>query len=138
MSPERLFADTNLFLRYLTNDIPQQADAVKTLLRRAAAGEVTLLTNSLVIAEIVWVLETVYRLSRPSIAEKVLAILNTPGLEVPEAEILLQAIAWYKEQNLDFADAYHAAWMLSQGIHTVCTFDRRHFRRIPGLTVLQP
>jgi len=137
MSPERLFADTNLFLRYLTNDIPQQADAVETLLRRAA-GEVTLLTNSLVIAEIVWVLETVYRLSRPSIAEKVLAILNTPGLEVPEAEILLQAIAWYKEQNLDFADAYHAAWMLSQGIHTVCTFDRRHFRRIPGLTVLQP
>jgi predicted nucleic acid-binding protein len=138
MSPERLFADTNLFLRYLTNDIPQQADAVETLLRRAAAGEVTLLTNSLVIAEIVWVLETVYRLSRPSIAEKVLAILNTPGLEVPEAEILLQAIAWYKEQNLDFADAYHAACMLSQGIHTVCTFDRRHFRRIPGLTVLQP
>jgi Predicted nucleic-acid-binding protein, contains PIN domain len=100
MSPERLFADTNLFLRYLTNDIPQQADAVETLLRRAAAGEVTLLTNSLVIAEIVWVLETVYRLSRPSIAEKVRAILNTPGLEVPEAEILLQAIAWYKEQNL--------------------------------------
>jgi len=44
MSPERLFADTNLFLRYLTNDIPQQADAVETLLRRAAAGEVTLLT----------------------------------------------------------------------------------------------
>ena len=41
MNPERLFADTNLFLRYLTNDIPQQADAVETLLRRAAAGEVT-------------------------------------------------------------------------------------------------
>ncbi len=59
MRPERVFADTNLFLRYLTNDVPQQADAVEALLRRAAAGEVTLVTNSLAIAEVVWVLETV-------------------------------------------------------------------------------
>lgn len=137
MSPERIFADTNLFLRYLTNDVPQQADAVEALLRRAAAGEVTLVTNSLVVAEIVWVLETVYNLPRPSIAEKVLAILNTPGLEVPEAEILLQAAIWYAEQNVDFADAYNGAWMLAQGIDTVCTFDRRHFRRLPGISVLQ-
>lgn len=138
MKTERLFADTNLFLRYLTNDVPQQADAVEGLLRRAAAGEVTLVTSSMVIAEIVWVLETVYGLSRTSIAEKVLAILNTPGLEVPEAEILLQAVIWYAEQNVDFADAYNGAWMLAQGIDTVCTFDRRHFRRLPGIMVLQP
>lgn len=138
MSPERLFVDTNLFLRYLTNDVPQQADAVEALLRRAAVGEVTLVTNSLVIAEMVWVLETVYGLSRSSIAEKVLAILNTPGLEVPEAEILLQATLWYTEQNVDFADAYHGAWMLAHGIDTACTFDRKHFRRLPGITVLHP
>jgi predicted nucleic acid-binding protein len=35
MKPERVFADTNLFLRYLTNDVPDQADAVERLLRRA-------------------------------------------------------------------------------------------------------
>ena len=51
--PERLFLDTNLFLRFLTNDVPAQADAVERLLRRAAAGEVQLVTSSLVIAEIV-------------------------------------------------------------------------------------
>lgn len=28
MTPERWFADTNLFLRYLTDDVPEQADAV--------------------------------------------------------------------------------------------------------------
>jgi hypothetical protein len=32
MTPERWFADTNLFLRYLTNDIPAQADTVEELL----------------------------------------------------------------------------------------------------------
>ena len=39
MKPERVFADTNLFLRYLTNDVPAQADAVEELLRQAAAHE---------------------------------------------------------------------------------------------------
>jgi hypothetical protein len=43
MSAEQIFADTNLFLRYLTNDIPEQADAFERMLRRAAAGEITLI-----------------------------------------------------------------------------------------------
>lgn len=29
MKPERVFVDTNLFLRYLTDDVPTQADAVE-------------------------------------------------------------------------------------------------------------
>ncbi|MGQ9849984.1 MAG: hypothetical protein ACUVSU_08040 [Aggregatilineaceae bacterium] len=53
MKLETLFADTNLFLRYLTNDVPEQADAVERLLRRAAAGELRLMTSALVVGEII-------------------------------------------------------------------------------------
>ncbi len=94
MEPERIFADTNLFLRYLTNDLPAQAEAVEQLLQRASSGEIVLAINSLVMAEIVWTLESYYGVARDSIKSKVLAILNTPGLEVPEQDLLLQAIAW--------------------------------------------
>lgn len=59
---ERIFVDTNIFLRYLTNDVPEKADAVEELLRRAGAGQVRLVTNSLVIAEIVWTLTSFYQL----------------------------------------------------------------------------
>jgi len=138
MEPERYFADTNLFLRYLTNDVPQQADAVERLLRQAAAGEIILVVNSLVIAEIVWVLESFYHLSRDDVRSKVMAILNTPGLEVPEANLVLQAITWYAEQNVDFIDAYNGAWMLAQGINTAYTFDREHFARLPGVKARAP
>jgi predicted nucleic acid-binding protein len=48
-----LFVDTNVFLRFLTNDVPEQAAAVEGLFRRAAAGEVRLVTNTTVVAEIV-------------------------------------------------------------------------------------
>ncbi|MBN1402382.1 MAG: PIN domain-containing protein [Anaerolineae bacterium] len=133
-----MFADTNLFLRYLTNDVPAQADAVEGLLRRAAAGEVVLAINSLVIAEIVWTLESYYGLERERVKESVLAILNTPGVEAAEADLLLQAIFWYANQNIDFVDAYNAAWLLDQGLTGVYTFDRKHFSRIEATQAWAP
>ena len=138
MSPERVFADTNLFLRYLTNDVPAQADAVEQLLRRASAGEVVMTINSLVIAEIVWTLESYYGLSRNDIRDKVLAILNTPGLEAAEGDLLLQAIFWYADKNIDFVDAFNAAWIFAAGLETIYTFDRKHFSRIEGIQVQVP
>ena len=135
---ERVFADTNLFLRYLANDIPVQADAVEELLRRASDGEIVLVINSLVIAEIVWTLESYYGLARGSIKDKVLAILNTPGIEAAEGDLLLQAIFWYEDKNVDFIDAFNAAWMLTQGLTTIYTFDRKHFSRIEGIRAEVP
>ena len=138
MKPERVFADTNLFLRYLTNDLPAQADAVEQLLHRASAGDIVLVVNTLVMAEIVWTLESYYGLTRDSIKDKLLAILNTPGIEVAERDLLLQAIFWYADRNIDFVDAFNAAWALDQGVTVTCTFDRKHFSRIEGLEVLVP
>jgi predicted nucleic-acid-binding protein len=138
MAVERVFADTNLFLRYLTNDVPGQAEAFERLLKRAANEELLLGTNSLVIAEIVWTLESYYQLPRSDIQANVLATLNTPGLEVTENEILLQAAIWYAEKNVDFIDAYNAAWLLQSGMTTASTFDQKHFNRIERITVLVP
>lgn len=138
MPAEQAFADTNLFLRYLTDDVPEQADAVERLLERAAAGEVVLATSAMVIAELVWTLESHYRLSRDMIAEKVLAILNTPGLAVESSDLLLQAVVWYADKNVDFIDAYNAAWMRGRGLTDAWTFDARHFKRFEHLTVRVP
>lgn len=138
MKPDRLFADANLFLRYLTNDVPEQADAVEQLLRCAAADGPVLVTNTLVIAEIVWTLESFYQLPRRDIKEKVLAILNTPGLDVADGELILQAITWFTEKNVDFIDAYNAAWMRSLDLKIACTFDQKHFSRLEGITVKVP
>lgn len=136
--PERVFADTNLFLHYLTNDVPVQADAVEALLKRAANRQISLVTNSLVIAEIVWTLESFYKLPKVAVQEKVLAILNTPGLEVADGDLVLQAINGYVENNVDFIDAYNGGWLLAQGLTTAYTFDRTHFARLPGVTTVVP
>lgn len=138
MKAERVFADTNLFLRYLTDDVPAQADAVEQLLQQAAAGDIVLVTNNLVMAEIVWTLESFYRLSRNDVRDRVLAILNTQGLETVDGDLVLQAITWYAEKNVDFIDAYNVAWLLTQEVQVAYTFDRKHFSRLEGVTVKVP
>ncbi len=138
MESERVFADTNLFLRYLTNDVPAQADAVEQLLHRASAGEIVLVVNSLVIAEIVWTLESHYGLTRDSIKNKILGILNTPGLEAAEGGLLLLAIFWYADKNMDFVDAFNAAWLLTQGLTAACTFDHQGFSQLEEVKVQVP
>jgi predicted nucleic-acid-binding protein len=138
MTSQRVFADTNLFLRFLTNDIPEQADAVENLLHQAAIGELTLVTNSMVLAEIVWTLESFYHLSKTDIKDKLFAILNTSGLEIIEDDLVIQSVNWYAEKNVDFTDAFNAAWLLKQGMTIACTFDRKHFARFEGIKVLVP
>ena len=138
MAVEVVFADTNLFLRYLTNDIPAQAVAVEAVFQRAASGEIRLVTTGLVIAEIVWTLESFYKQPRKRIAEMVLAILNTPGLEVADGNLVSQAAVWFADKNVDFMDAYNAAWMSRENITTVCTFDQRHLERFGGMKVVVP
>jgi predicted nucleic acid-binding protein len=138
MKVDSVFVDTNLFLRYLTNDVPAQADAVENLLHQAGQGKSRLVTNGMVIAEIVWTLESFYELERDDIQNKVLAILNTPGLELPESNLILKSIIWYAEKNVDFIDAYNAAWMEQKGIEKIYTFDQKHFARFDDVEVMKP
>jgi uncharacterized protein len=138
MANELVFADTNLFLRYLTNDVPVQAEAVEKFFQRAAKGELIVVTTGLVMAEIVWTLESFYKQPRKRIAEMLLAILNTPGLKVVDSDLVSQAAVWFVDKNVDFIDAYNAAWMSREGISTVCTFDQKHFERFGGIKVLAP
>ena len=132
------FIDTNILLRYLLDDIPQQADAIEALLQKAAKGKLILRTNAMVIAEIVWTCESYYGLPKEEIRDKVLMILNTPGLKVENSDLLAEAALLYADKNVDFIDAYNASWMRTQGVSQVYTFDKRHYERMEGLEVLVP
>jgi predicted nucleic-acid-binding protein len=130
--------DTNVFLRFFAEDDPDQAERAAALFRQAAEGSVRLLTYPLVIAEIVWTLESWYRQPRRRIREVVEAILVTRNLKVQEADVVRQAIAWYDERRVDFVDAYVAAAALAAGHPEVVSFDRSDFRRLAGIRLRTP
>ncbi|MGB3544997.1 PIN domain-containing protein [Rubrivirga sp.] len=133
-----LFVDTNVFLRYLTNDVPEQADQVQALFDRAEVGEVRLVTSVLVIAEVVWTLGSFYDRTKEQVRDAVLVLCHVPGLDVEDADGLVQAAEWHVEKNVDFADAYHATWALAHGLTDVRTFNLKHFRRFDALDAREP
>jgi predicted nucleic-acid-binding protein len=138
MNEHTYFLDTNLFIRYLTNDEPLVAQRVEKLLAQASQGKKQLVTAELVIAEIVWVLESVYKLKNAEITPLIRAILATPGLEVINADLVGRAIDYYAQQSLDFVDAYIVAIMEKRGIDGLYSFDKKHLSNIKGIRRLEP
>lgn len=128
-----VFVDTNLFIRYLTNDDPAKADRVEKLLGEAKAGKVLLVTAEMVLAETVWVLESGYGLSRVRIAHLVRAILATPGIDVVNGALVSRALELYETAKIDFVDGYIAAVMERRGIREIFSFDKKHLSRVSNL-----
>ena len=118
------FVDTNLFIRYLTEDDPVQTDAVESLFIKVKEGKETVQTSVLVIVEIGWVLESIFKKSRDEIKEMIQKIINTQNLMVENRDILLQGLEIYSQKNIDFVDAYHAVFLKSTGEKIIYSFDQ--------------
>lgn len=135
---DRAVIDTNLLVRYLTGDDPAKANDVKRLLLKAAEDEIRLHIPSVVIAELVWVLQSFYKLERNEIVPLVHAILHTQGVEVGDKTVVSEAIALYWRGTIDFIDAWIVACAKAAGIRAVYTFDRKHFKDIDGIEMMHP
>ena len=109
--------DANAFFRYLLNDIPAQADAAREVIDSGAA----ILTNE-VLAEIVYVLDKVYGLSRQKIVDALSGVVQEVQCE--DRELVLGALSIYRgNRKLDIVDSILAARHRLQQIE-VLTFDK--------------
>lgn len=131
------FVDANVLLRFLTRDDPATAARCRQLLLDAAAGSRRLECSSLAFAEIVWVLEKVYKWPRQDIAPQLTRLLELPGLEFREQGVLRTALAYYRDLNVDFIDAYQASLMAARGVSRIYSYDR-DFDRLPEIDRLEP
>lgn len=133
---DAIFVDTNVFLRFFVADKKALYEKAKTLFAKAEAGEVKLITSEMVIAEIVWVLESYYGFLKKEIGEVINSLLHAGGLKVLNANLVGEAINVYIGNNVDFIDAYNSALIRKKGHTLVATFDRKHYQRLKGIKVL--
>ena len=94
--------------------------------------------NELIIAEIVWVLESVYEMKKGQISKLLEAMFNTHNLEIPNKTVLKEATEIYKERNIDFIDAYTVSYMKAKGVIKLCSFDKKHMKRIDWIEIEEP
>jgi predicted nucleic acid-binding protein len=116
----KAFVDTNVFVRHLTGDPADQGAAATQFL--AAADELYL--TDLVIAEVVYVLESYYKVGRERVAKLVRAVVGFPATVVVDEALILRALEVYELDRLDFAEAYLVACAERSGVRAIATFDR--------------
>ncbi len=108
--------DTNILVRYLTGDHPEQAARARAVVD---AGEVFVSTTVFLEAE--WVLRSVYGFSSAEVARALRAFAGLPGVSAESPTLIAEALD-RAERGMDFADALHLG--AAARCEAVLTFDR--------------
>lgn len=111
--------DANLIVRFLVNDDLKKADAVEKLLR----GKEELLLTDVTVAEIIWVMASYYKHSPKKICEEIESLLHLPIIKC-NRKTLLCGLEFYREFNIDWIDAYSAAFAIEENIKEIYSYDK--------------
>lgn len=115
--------DTNILIRFLIADEPEQSLVVRALFRRGVRDSKRFHVSTIVLCEVVWVLRAVYRLPRKKIVSALESILALAFLEIQDLELVEQALDDYRAGRADFADYLIGCQDRRAGCTDTLTFD---------------
>jgi predicted nucleic-acid-binding protein len=111
--------DTNILVRLLTRDDVKQVAAAESFVARGAW------VSHLVLAEAMWVLESVYELDADRRATAVEMLLNHTSLTLQDPEVVTAALRHFRRKpSLGFSDCLVLEIARKAGQLPLGTFDR--------------
>jgi len=119
--------DTNILVRYITNDDKEQADKVEKLFK-AAGKEVTFSINHVVIAELDWVLTHVYKYPQKAFLKVIDQLFETKNIVFSSPVLVKEACKLYINGKADFSDCYLGVMNEANNCQTTYTFDKKAAR----------
>jgi predicted nucleic acid-binding protein len=132
MSKQRLL-DTNMIVRYLVQDDPRNAAIANHLFEACDRGVLALIVLPEVVAESVFVLESFYKHPRAKIAQVMSALVTSPGIELTDVTIHLDALHRFALTSVHYVDCTVAA-TAAAGNLPVASFDR-DFKKFADVVV---
>jgi len=132
-----IFLDTNIFLRYFLKENELVFKRLEKLFSEIILGNIIGVANTMIIAEVVWVLSRSYKWNKEKICDNIEFILITPNIRFKDKAILVNAVNVYKEKNIGFIDAYNYSYMQYYGVNKIYTFDR-DFDELQDVKRLEP
>ena len=115
--------DTNILVRYLTQDDPDQARKAALEIEKGLAEGQQFFIADLVMCELVWVLETAYGYDRREIVPALENILRTRQFQFENKDLLWKCLADYRNKKGDFADHLIGNVGHKVGCRETLTFD---------------
>ncbi len=120
--------DTNVLVRYLVQDDPEQARKATRFITNECSSEDPGFINRIVLCELVWVLETAYGYARDKVALALERILRTAQFTIEDHQEAWSSLREYQD-GADFADSLIGAVNCRRGCERTVTFDRKASRR---------
>ena len=115
--------DTNILIRFLVGDDRAQAEKVYDIFKKIEAEKKELFVPLPVVLELIWVLESVYGISRSEILASISDLLLMPILKF-ECPVLVRLFLQAAKGNRhDLADLLIGCCARQQGCESVLTFD---------------
>lgn len=122
--------DTNVLVRYIVQDDAAQSAVAGQLIEGACTTEAPGRVDTVVLCELVWVLESAYGYSRGIVARVLRQILSTAELSVEAPHLAWAALRTYEQDHADFADYLIGARNREAGCTATYTFDKRAARSV--------
>jgi predicted nucleic-acid-binding protein len=126
-----LAVDTNVLVRLIARDEPTQVRVAEEFVSKGAW------ISHLVLAETVWVLDSVYGLSRDKLTVAVEMLLNHRELTLQDSDVVSEALENYRKRTaVDFSDCLVLGIAKKAGHIPIGTFDR-DFAKMEGVQRLR-
>lgn len=116
--------DTNVLVRYLVQDHPQQSSKASRLIEQIESKKESCFLSDVVLCELVWVLETSYDRLRKEVGDILNQFLHIEIFRFANKEIIQEAVNLYSNGTADFADYLIGVKAVQEGAETVYTFDK--------------
>lgn len=117
--------DTNVLVRYLTQDDPKQSARADAFINTAVARNERCFISAVVLCELTWVLRYAYKVSKTDVLMTLELLLNTNQFEIGDRDHVRHALGAYRAGRADFADYLIGALAQDAGCDVTATFDRR-------------
>jgi len=119
--------DTNIILRILLEDIPEQYEKVMALMERP---NVVYYISDFAILEVVFFL-TWFDIDRETIVGAILRVLSRPNIKSSRTDFVEVAMMYLEHPKLSFADCYLALEAARNKAEPLWTFDRKLAQQSP-------
>ena len=128
--------DTNVLVRYLTQDDPKQSLIATDLMEQSLSPDCPGYVNQVVLCELLWVLEDCYGQKREQLLAVLEQLLKVAEIHIEDSDIVKLALADFRRGKADFSDHLIARGNQARGCETTLTFDKKA-GQAPGFTPLK-
>ena len=127
--------DTNVLMRYLVGDVPEQAEAARVLIDSLIPDEPGYICREVVL-EVAWVLERSYGFTRSQVAEALMDLTASDTLVVENSDDVAAAAYRFRQSGVGFSDLMILRAAERANSTPLQTFDQR-FARMQGVSLVE-